>query len=130
MKSNKDRLYYYLQENSDLQNDDFKGFTTQELATALNLQRTNLSALLNELVKENKVVKMNGRPVYYRLCTGSDNTDDNFNCFNRLIGYNTTLKNAIQFSTCRNSLSSEASFYADYRRKRNWGRGYCDNRYG
>lgn len=98
MKSNKDRLYYYLQENSDLQNDDFKGFTTQELATALNLQRTNLSALLNELVKENKVVKMNGRPVYYRLCTGSDNTDDNFNCFNRLIGYNTTLKNAIQLA--------------------------------
>lgn len=98
MRSNKERLYYYLQENSDPQNEDFKGFTTQELAAALNLQRTNLSALLNELVKENKVIKMNGRPVYYRLCSQFDHEGQEFDCFNRLIGYDTTLKNAIQLA--------------------------------
>lgn len=98
MKLNKKLLYYYLQEHSNPQNGDFKGFTTQELATTLNLQRTNLSALLNELVKENKVVKINGRPVYYRLCNQYDEDNSELNFFNRLIGYKTSLKNAIQLA--------------------------------
>jgi len=57
MKSNKERLYYYMQEFTSKSNSDFKGFTTQQLADALEMQRTNLSSLLNVLVQEKKVEK-------------------------------------------------------------------------
>ena len=42
-------------------------FTTQELSEALQMQRSNLSKLLNELVKEQRIEKSGGRPVYYSL---------------------------------------------------------------
>lgn len=97
MKSNKERLYYYMQEVTSKANTDFQGFTTQQLADALNLQRTNLSALLNVLVKENKVDKVNGRPVYYRLVEKTSQHEEK-SCFSNLIGHKTTLKNAIQLA--------------------------------
>lgn len=97
MKSNKERLYYYMQEFTSKSNSDFKGFTTQQLADALEMQRTNLSSLLNVLVQEKKVEKVNGRPVYYRLAEKTLNREEK-TCFNRLIGYQTTLKNAIQLA--------------------------------
>ena len=33
----------------------------------LNIQRSNLSAILNELVRENKLEKISGRPVLYKI---------------------------------------------------------------
>lgn len=97
MKSNKERLYYYMQDYTSKSNNDFLGFTTQQLADALEMQRTNLSALLNILVKENKVEKINGRPVYYRLTEKIYQNEEN-SCFNQLVGHKSTLKNAIQLA--------------------------------
>ena len=42
------------------------GVTTQELAEQLQMQRSNLSTLLNELVADGKMEKLPGRPVHYR----------------------------------------------------------------
>lgn len=42
-------------------------FSTKELASYLNIQRSNLSAILNELVRENKLEKISGRPVLYKI---------------------------------------------------------------
>lgn len=97
MRSNKERLYDYMQEVTSKSNTDFKGFTTQQLAEALEMQRTNLSSLLNVLVNEKKVEKLNGRPVYYRLSEKTSKHEET-TCFNRLIGYKTTLRNAIQLA--------------------------------
>ena len=44
-----------------------KIFNTQELAEALQMQRSNLSTLLNDLVMEGKLEKLQGRPVPYRI---------------------------------------------------------------
>ena len=97
MKSNKEKLFYYMQEASSKENQNFKGFTTQELAITLNMQRSNLSALLNEFVKEGKVIKINGRPVYYKLKKHIHSKEEG-TCFDQLIGCNTTLKNQIQLA--------------------------------
>ena len=44
------------------QNDPSKMvFSTKELASHLNIQRSNLSAILNELVRENKLEKINNK---------------------------------------------------------------------
>ena len=46
------------------------GVTTQELAEQLQMQRSNLSTLLNELVADGKMEKLPGRPVQ-PSCEGS-----------------------------------------------------------
>lgn len=46
------------------------GVTTQYLSKRLDMQRTNLSAILNALVREGLVEKSAGRPVLYRLAGG------------------------------------------------------------
>ena len=46
-------------------------FSTKELASYLNIQRSNLSAILNELVRENKLEKISGRPVLYKILPAS-----------------------------------------------------------
>lgn len=96
MLKNKEKLYYYLQENSHNQGENYNGFTTSELAEVLDMQRSNISALLNELVKENKIIKSEGRPVIYYLSASNSSEDDN--CFKKLVGYNSTLKNAVQLA--------------------------------
>lgn len=41
------------------------GVTTKEVSSSLGLQRSNVSAVLNNLVRQNKLVKGEGRPVKY-----------------------------------------------------------------
>lgn len=66
------------------QNDPSKMvFSTKELASHLNIQRSNLSAILNELVRENKLEKIAGRPVLYKIHNKLDEDDS---IFNQLIG--------------------------------------------
>ncbi|WP_305152025.1 PRD domain-containing protein [uncultured Dubosiella sp.] len=72
--------------------DDIR-FTTQELSEALHMQRTNLSKILNELVKENKVIKTSGRPVYYGLAK-----DHESSCFQKMVGCDSSLKQAMQLA--------------------------------
>ncbi len=42
-----------------------QGVTTQEIAEVLGIQRTNSSKDLNQLVREGKLLKTDGRPVRY-----------------------------------------------------------------
>ncbi len=96
MLSNKDRVYEALAVYENQPNKNQLGLSTIELAGKLNLQRTNISALLNDLVEEGKVEKIIGRPVLYRVIQKSVNTpklDDS--CFNELVGNQGSLKNAI-----------------------------------
>ena len=66
MKLSKDIVLEYMQ-NQALNHSESISFTTQELSDALQMQRSNLSKLLNELVKDQRIKKTNGRPVYYSL---------------------------------------------------------------
>lgn len=98
MKTNKEKLYLYMQEMTGKKSENFPGFTTQELAEQLNLQRSNISALLNALVKEKKIVKLNGRPVYYQVRVQGRKSAVEAACFQKLIGYDGSLKNAVQLA--------------------------------
>lgn len=68
-------------------------FSTKELASYLNIQRSNLSAILNELVRENKLEKISGRPALYKI---HNKLDENDLIFNQLIGVNGSLAKPIQ----------------------------------
>ena len=61
------------------------------------MQRTNVSAILNNLVKENKLVKTKGKPVRYFL-SGNYQDVNNVESFDKLIGNNSSLKNAIRLA--------------------------------
>lgn len=58
------QILAYIEENTWWQ-PQFKGLTTQEVALALNLQRSNASRDLNALVRAGKIQKVAGRPVNY-----------------------------------------------------------------
>lgn len=64
--TNKEAVYCKLKELSETM-DGIKqcGFTAQEIAEQLSLQRNIASHLLNELTKEGVVMKINTRPVYF-----------------------------------------------------------------
>lgn len=99
MKSNKDIVLEYMQQNStSVLNNDIRKFTTQELSEELTIQRTNLSTILNALVKENKVEKLQGKPVYYKVLTIPGTVLKEQSCFKMLIGYDGSLKNAVQLA--------------------------------
>lgn len=97
MKTVKTTIFEYIQQEiySDVHNQN--GLQTKDIATALNLHRPNVSAILNELVKEGKLTKTNSRPVYYRLAASPYQNSD-ASCFNEMIGANGSLKNAIQLA--------------------------------
>ena len=92
MKLSKDIVLEYMQ-NQALNHSESISFTTQELSDALQMQRSNLSKLLNELVKDQRIKKTNGRPVYYSLVNEKDGS-----CFNNMIGHNSSLKQVIQLT--------------------------------
>lgn len=85
MKLSKDIVLEYMQ-NQALNHSESISFTTQELSDALQMQRSNLSKLLNELVKDQRIKKTNGRPVYYSLVNEKDGS-----CFNNMIGHNSSV---------------------------------------
>ena len=63
MRTNKEMVVMYMQDMTIKKGEDFKGFTTQELSADLNIQRTNLSAILNDCVKQGILEKSKQRPV-------------------------------------------------------------------
>ena len=63
MKTNKEKIYDYLM--TDVYETGKIAVVTQEIAEVFGLQRSNASSLLNELVKEGRLVKQSGRPVKY-----------------------------------------------------------------
>ena len=93
MKKNNEKVLNLLKQQSINQSKDHLGFTTQEISTQLNMQRSNVSAALNELVESGLVEKSNSRPVYYRL--KKENLDEFVSCFDHLIGHDGSLKNTV-----------------------------------
>ncbi|MDT8718966.1 sigma 54-interacting transcriptional regulator [Clostridium sp. 19966] len=64
-----DKIYEYIKENSkelsleNLKNKD--GFTAIDISEKLNILRNNVSAELNALLRQGKIIKIKGRPVVY-----------------------------------------------------------------
>lgn len=94
MKLKKEQVLEFITEySSDLIHDEFPKITTRFLSEKLKMQRTNISSILNQLVNEGKLVKYNGRPVLYQLA--DENTSGNGDVFEQLVGYDSSLKEAI-----------------------------------
>lgn len=87
--------------------------TTSEIAEALGLQRSNVSKILNDLVRLKKVEKTKTRPVCYSLLSNNDNLEiekkslkkiektksnklDNSFVFEKIIGYQGSMKTQIE----------------------------------
>ncbi|SKA80012.1 hypothetical protein SAMN05428976_10430 [Clostridium sp. USBA 49] len=64
-----DKVYNYLIEKSkDLTLEDLKenkGFSASEISEALGILRNNVSMELNTLLRQDKIIKIKGRPVLY-----------------------------------------------------------------
>lgn len=97
MKTVKETVYEFIQQEIYSKNEDKTGLQTKTIAESLGLHRSNVSALLNELVKEGKLVKTTTRPVYYKLPEQMHKSTEK-SCFTKLIGYNGSLRNAIQLA--------------------------------
>lgn len=91
MTNNKETIFTCLKEQTAKGK---KQLTTVEIADFLHLQRSNVSALLNQLVSEGRVDKTATRPVYYFLA----NKDETNDCFDQLIGGHESLRTAVQLA--------------------------------
>ncbi len=97
MKSVKETVYEFIQQEIYSKSENKNGLKTNTIAESLGLYRSNVSTLLNELVKEGKLIKTATRPVYYKLPEQIQHTTEK-SCFTELIGYNNSLKNAVQLA--------------------------------
>lgn len=99
MKNKKDLLYEYIAKQSMENNDrEVRRFTTQELSEQLSMQRSNLSTLLNDLVEEGKLEKLNGRPVLYQLPQADGQSHREDSCFQDVIGADGSMKHMVQLA--------------------------------
>ena len=96
MKSNRELVLELLLQTAK-SGDHPNGLSTQFMAQRLNIQRTNLSSVLNALVRDKKLEKVNGRPVLYRLAGDAVSTTwRDESCFSELLGPRNLLYPAIQ----------------------------------
>ncbi|MCI5724070.1 MAG: PRD domain-containing protein [Erysipelotrichaceae bacterium] len=94
MKTTKETVFEYIQKEL-MTNPDFKdGMSTNVVATHFQLQRSNVSTLLNALVKEGQLEKSSTRPVLYFLPQKSDKDSNDMG--KNMIGANGSLANAVQ----------------------------------
>lgn len=92
-QTKKDKVYEFITTYSlELEHDEYPKFTTRFLSEKLHMQRTNLSSILNQLVKEGKLIKENGRPVMYQFVNLSAQGEA---IFEKLIGFDRSLKEAV-----------------------------------
>lgn len=96
MKTTKEIIHDFIQRELYNSFADKEGLTTAYVAESLKIQRTNASAALNELVvKELSCLKKSkSRPVIYSLAA----TTETIHSFDKLVGANGSLKNAIQLA--------------------------------
>lgn len=92
MKTRKEQIYDFLELHLSESNG---GVSTQYLADMLGIQRTSVSALLNELIAEGRVRKTNGRPVLY---AAEGQSGQGSRCFENLVGFAGSLKRAVQLA--------------------------------
>lgn len=96
MKSNKTKvLEFFLKYSSNHEFEKCPKFTTQYLSENLSMQRTNLSSILNQLVRDGDIIKINGRPVLYQLSEEKCIKKDEFEA---LIGWDSSLKEAVMLA--------------------------------
>lgn len=94
MKTTKDSVFEYIQKEL-MTNEEYKqGINTNVIAQHFGLQRSNISTILNELVKEDRLEKTNTRPVLYFL--PQKESKEIYNVGKILIGSEGSLANAIQ----------------------------------
>ncbi|MGT2845945.1 PRD domain-containing protein [Streptococcus massiliensis] len=102
MRYTKDILLDYINDHSE----DFnEGIITIDLANRLNMQRSNVSALLNTLTREGKLLKEETRPVKYWLASEKQ---QELSAFKYLVGNDNILKNIV-------SLSKASLVYPEHR---------------
>lgn len=96
MKTKKEQLLEFIREYSmEYEADEYPMLTTQFLSEKLDMQRTNISSLLNQLVKDGIIEKREGRPVLYQLkVTRKVNEDE----FEQMIGYDQSLKETVMLA--------------------------------
>lgn len=97
MKNVKETVYEFMQQEIYSKSENKTGLQTKIIAETLGLHRSNVSTILNELVKEGRLTKTTTRPVYYKIPEQIQYSIEN-SCFAQLIGYNGTLKNAVQLA--------------------------------
>lgn len=95
------RKYQYEREN--VKNVEDIGLDASEISELINADRSNTSRYLNELVKEEKIIKLDGRPVkfvekeiYNNFINEKNNDIDDMDPFKNLIGFNSSLKSHIE----------------------------------
>lgn len=83
--------------------ENIKGVCSEEISKHLNIPRNEVSRILNQLYKEDKLCKIKGKPVYYypkdNLQGKNELSNTALNVFENLIGWNGSLKNAIKTAT-------------------------------
>ncbi len=67
MKTTKEIIFEFVQKELMTDENYKDGISTLAVANEFNLQRSNVSTILNELVKEERLQKTNTRPVLYKL---------------------------------------------------------------
>jgi transcriptional regulatory protein LevR/transcriptional regulator with AAA-type ATPase domain len=97
LKTLKETVYEFIEQEVYSKDENRNGLQTKTIAESLGLHRSNVSALLNELVKEGKLAKTATRPVYYKPPEQIYQSTEK-SCFTQLIGYNGSLRNAIQLA--------------------------------
>lgn len=93
MATNKEKVYKFVQRRflADQTQGTDQGVQTSEVAKYLDIKRPNVSALLNQLVKEGTLTKTKTRPVRYHLSDKITHT-----AFDDLIGAQGSLSEAIK----------------------------------
>lgn len=97
MRKTKDIIYEYIQKEIHTNRNMVNGIDTQTIAESLHMQRSNVSALLNLLVKEGKLDKTETRPVLYTLPKEKADFSSK-DSFKKLIGHNGSLRKAVQLA--------------------------------
>lgn len=98
MKTSKEVIYDLMKEHYlSLKEGEDSGLETSYIANKIGMNRSNVSAILNQLVNEGKVTKKGRRPVlYYVASPDSFNTEKSI--FKNLIGFDGSLKNVVQLA--------------------------------
>lgn len=95
MKTNKEIIYDFIKSFDFLERG--QGLTTFEISEKLDLQRSNVSAVLNTLVSEGFLDKTSTRPVLYFIKKRTPSINDH-GSFKNLIGANGSMKSAIELA--------------------------------
>ncbi|TLG80889.1 sigma 54-interacting transcriptional regulator [Vagococcus zengguangii] len=89
MRSRKEQIYQFLSLH-------VSGLTANEIASQMELERSNVSRYLTELYKEKRVFKSSGRPVVYSVNVAKQEPEKYTVSFDDLVGSSDSLKISIQ----------------------------------